>query len=59
MAYNLVHDHDGQRPFRVSGILAKTGTPVDNTVIVSLEAIEAIHVDWSSGTKIQGQETPD
>lgn len=30
-------------PFRVSGILAKTGTPVDRTVIVSLEAIEAIH----------------
>ena len=50
-------DHDDQH-FRVSGILAKTGTPVDNTVIVSLEAIEAIHVDWSSGTKIQGQETP-
>ena len=50
-------DHDDQ-PFKVSGILAKTGTPVDNTVIVSLQAIEAIHVDWSSGTKIQGQETP-
>ena len=50
-------DHDDQ-PFKVSGILAKTGTPVDNTVIVSLEAIEATHVDWSSGTKIQGQETP-
>ena len=50
-------DHDDQ-PFKVSGILAKTGTPVDNTVIVSLQAIEAIHVDWSSGAKIQGQETP-
>jgi len=50
-------DHDDQ-PFKVSGILAKTGTPVDNTVIVSLQAIEAIHVDWSSGTKVQGQETP-
>ena len=49
--------HNDQ-PFRVSGILEKTGTPVDNTVIVSLEAIEAIHVDWSSGTKIQGQTTP-
>tara|TARA_B100001057_G_scaffold500623_1_gene616709 strand:- start:2656 stop:3906 length:1251 start_codon:yes stop_codon:yes gene_type:complete len=49
--------HDDQ-PFKVSGILEKTGTPVDNTVIVSLEAIEAIHVDWSSGTKIQGQTTP-
>ena len=50
-------DHDDQ-PFKVSGILAKTGTPVDNTVIVSLEAIEAIHVDWSTGAKIPGQITP-
>ena len=50
-------DH-GDQPFRVSGILAKTGTPVDNTVIVSLEAIEAIHVDWSTGAKIPGQITP-
>ena len=50
-------DHDEQ-PFKVSGILAKTGTPVDNTIIVSLKAIEAIHVDWSSGAKIPGQITP-
>ncbi len=50
-------DHDDQ-PFKVSGILAKTGTPVDNTIIVSLEAIEAIHVDWSTGAKIPGQITP-
>ncbi|MFK7874757.1 MAG: ABC transporter permease [Paracoccaceae bacterium] len=50
-------EHDNQ-PFRVSGILAKTGTPVDRTVIVSLEAIEAIHVDWGRGAKIPGQSTP-
>ncbi len=50
-------EHDDQ-PFRVSGILEKTGTPVDRTVIVSLEAIEAIHVDWQSGAKIPGQSTP-
>ena len=50
-------DHDDQ-PFKVSGILAKTGTPVDNIIIVSLKAIEAIHVDWSSGAKIPGQVTP-
>ncbi len=50
-------EHKDQ-PFRVSGILAKTGTPVDRTVIVSLEAIEAIHVDWQSGAKIPGQTTP-
>jgi putative ABC transport system permease protein len=37
------------KPFRVAGILARSGTPVDRTVIVSLEAIEAIHVDWRSG----------
>ena len=49
--------HEDQ-PFKVSGILKKTGTPVDNTVIVSLEAIEAIHVDWSSGAKTTRLETP-
>ncbi len=40
--------HD-DKPFRVAGVLAKTGTPVDRTVHVSLPAIEAIHVDWQSG----------
>jgi putative ABC transport system permease protein len=49
-------EHKDQ-PFRVSGILDKTGTPVDRTVIVSMEAIEAIHVDWRGGAKIQGQTT--
>jgi len=43
------------KPFRVSGILAKTGTPVDRTVHVSLEAIEAIHVDWQNGIPMPGQ----
>lgn len=50
-------DHDDQ-PFRVTGIIEKTGTPVDRTVIVSLEAIEAIHVDWQSGAKVPGRTTP-
>jgi putative ABC transport system permease protein len=31
------------RPFRVSGVLAATGTPVDRTVLVSLEDIDALH----------------
>ncbi|HEU4662863.1 MAG TPA: ABC transporter permease [Dokdonella sp.] len=43
------------KPFRIAGVLAPTGTPVDATVLVSLEAIEAIHVDWQSGTRIPGQ----
>jgi putative ABC transport system permease protein len=46
--------HD-DKPFRVSGILEKTGTPVDRTVHVSLAAIEAIHVDWQSGARVPGQ----
>lgn len=40
------------KPFRVVGILEKTGTPVDRSVHVSLEAIEAIHVDWEAGVPI-------
>ncbi|TDL90508.1 ABC transporter permease [Meridianimarinicoccus aquatilis] len=50
-------EHKDQ-PFRISGILEKTGTPVDRTVIVSMEAIEAIHVDWQSGARAPGQSTP-
>ena len=46
------------QPFRISGILEKTGTPVDRTVIVSLEAIEAVHVDWQSGAQVPGKSTP-
>jgi putative ABC transport system permease protein len=43
------------KPFRVSGILAKTGTPIDRTVHVSLQAIEAIHIDWKNGAPVPGQ----
>jgi putative ABC transport system permease protein len=50
-------EHEDQ-PFRVSGILEKTGTPVDRTVIVSVQAIEAIHVDWQTGAQRPGQATP-
>ena len=47
-------DH-ADKPFRVAGILAKTGTPVDRTVHISLEAMEAIHVDWTSGAPSRGR----
>jgi putative ABC transport system permease protein len=43
------------KPFRVAGILARTGTPVDRTVHVSLEAIEAIHADWQGGAAVPRQ----
>ena len=37
------------RPFKVVGILRPTGTPVDQTIHVSLEGITAMHIDWESG----------
>ena len=37
----LHEDH----PFRVVGVLARTGTPVDRTVHVTLEGLDAIHAD--------------
>jgi len=40
--------HD-QMPFTITGILARTSTPVDRTVHVSLSAIEAIHLGWNNG----------
>ena len=40
--------HHDQLPFSVSGILAATGTPIDNALIVGLEAIEAMHSDGES-----------
>jgi putative ABC transport system permease protein len=49
----LTQEH-ADKPFTVVGILARTGTPVDRTVHVSLEAIEAIHLDWAGGAPIPG-----
>ena len=43
--------HD-EFPFKIKGILRKTGTSVDRLVLVSLEALEAIHKDWETGSKI-------
>jgi putative ABC transport system permease protein len=45
--------HD-DRPFKVSGILKRTGTPVDKALLVSLAAIEAIHIDWRNGSPVKG-----
>lgn len=44
------------KPFHISGVLAPTGTPVDATIAVSLEAIEAIHIDWHAGIRLPGME---
>ncbi len=45
--------HD-DKPFTVVGILEATGTPVDQSLHVSLRGIEAIHVDWKNGVKMPG-----
>lgn len=46
------------KTFTVVGILAPTGTPVDRTVHISLEAINAIHLDWVGGVPMQGFSIP-
>lgn len=46
-------DHS-DKPFTISGILARTGTPVDRTAHISLEAMQALHVDWVAGTPLPG-----
>lgn len=49
--------HDDS-PFKVVGILQPTGTPVDQTLHVSLAGIEAIHSGWPSGSPRGGSRSP-
>ena len=37
------------KPFIVVGILEPTGTPVDQTVHISLAGMEAVHIGWANG----------
>ncbi len=50
-------EHD-DKPFAVVGVLAPTGTPVDRSVHVSLEAITALHLDWAGGAPLPGLSIP-
>jgi putative ABC transport system permease protein len=53
-----IMDHD-DRPFKVVGILKPTRTPIDRSLYVTLEGIEAMHIDWKQGAPpVKGQETP-
>jgi putative ABC transport system permease protein len=45
------------KPFRVAGMLEPTGTPVDQTLHVSLQGIEAIHIGWQNGVELPGNPT--
>lgn len=47
----LKHD---DKPFRVVGILRRTGTPVDRTLHISLAGMEALHIDWQNGMPARG-----
>jgi len=39
----------GDKPFMITGVLEPTGTPLDRSVMIPLEGIEAIHIDWQRG----------
>ncbi|MDR0673152.1 MAG: ABC transporter permease [Zoogloeaceae bacterium] len=54
---NVTSEH-ADKPFRIAGVLAATGTPVDRSVHVSLAAIEAIHLDWQGGAPTPGFSIP-
>lgn len=55
---DIVLAEHSDKPFTVVGILERTGTPVDRTVHISLEAIEAIHLDWQGGAPLPGLAIP-
>jgi putative ABC transport system permease protein len=46
-------NHD-DKPFRVVGILERTGTPVDRTLHINLAGMEALHIDWQNGVPARG-----
>ena len=43
-----IMEHDNS-PFRVVGVLNPTGTPVDKSLYISLQGMQAIHIDWENG----------
>lgn len=42
----LKHD---DKPFEIVGVMKQTGTPLDRAVYISLEGMEALHIDWQNG----------
>ena len=51
------NDH-ADKPFTVVGILSRTGTPVDRSVHIGLDGMEAIHLDWIAGAPLPGMAVP-
>jgi putative ABC transport system permease protein len=53
-----IMDHD-DKPFTVVAILKPTHTPLDRSLYVTLEGIEAMHIDWKKGAPpLKGQGIP-
>lgn len=52
---SLLHHDD--RPFTITGILERTGTPVDRTLHISLVGMKALHIDWQQGIPTYGNTT--
>jgi putative ABC transport system permease protein len=46
VSFSLHKEH----PFRVAGVLARTGTPVDRTVHVTLEGMDAVHAEHNEAS---------
>lgn len=54
----LVANDHADKPFTIVGVLQPTGTPVDRSVHISLESMEAIHLDWIAGAPLPGMAIP-
>ena len=42
-------------PFKVVGVLKPTATPIDRSVFITLEGMEALHFGWEDGVPRKGQ----
>jgi putative ABC transport system permease protein len=45
---SALYEHS-DKPFQVVGILKRTGTPLDHSLYITLEGMEALHIDWQDG----------
>ena len=48
----IAHD---DHPFTVSGVLARTGTPIDRSIVIGLPAMSALHSGWMAGRPLPGR----
>lgn len=53
LAHGVTHgqgiQHHDDKPFTITGVLQTTGTALDQSLYISLEGMEAIHLDWQNG----------